>query len=375
MAEEITKVIINGDVGDDEYFLDKVVKKLEKKAANITGKQAALFVPSGLMANQIAVMVHSERTSATILKSCKAKKNNNYKAPVERGGSILLGYNSHIATWEAGAASFLSGAVFRTIKNENDMILPGDVTKSYREPSIWYPPAKLLCLENPLINGRVVPTRFIKSACKEAKEKGIPIHLDGARIFNAATRLLELKANNQLFNFGIEALSKMVAEIVDDCDSLMFCLSKGLASPVGSMLCGSKDFILKARSYRKLLGGGMRQAGVLAACGIISLDVMAERLYEDHVNARYMARKLYKALGDDRIEISSREVETNMVFCKFKIDKKKEKGFVDYLRAQKIEISGADPNNDNKHRFVTHNDVTKDDIDRTVDAIVWYIEN
>jgi len=378
MARAIVDAIMSGNVGDDEYDADNVVHELQKKAVEITGMEDALFVPSGLMANQIAILVHTERTSDRIIAECRKKNNINYNAPIERGGAIILGHHSHIATWEVGAPSILAGVIFRTVRNSDDddyTVSGEDVRRNYRVPSIWYPTTKLLCLENSLINGKVVSIDKMRDACEAAQEKDIPIHLDGARIFNAATRLLEIEKSS-LYDFGMELLKKKTKQILEplgEHGSLMFCLSKGLSSPVGSILCGNKEFILKARSYRKLLGGGLRQSGVLAACGIVSLDKMITRLYEDHKNARYLAKLLKEALGTN-IEVNIDEIETNMVFCKlFMNNPRNDENLVASLRAQGIEISGKNPDNKGRYRFVTHNDICAKDIEHAVEAISEHI--
>jgi len=390
MAQAITDVILNGRVGDDEYGLDEVVQELEEKAAKATGMEAAILVPSGLMANQIAILVHAERTSEKILEKCRRATNPNYRNPIERGGVVMLGHNSHIATWEVGAPSILAGVIFRTVKKGDNIILGEDVRASYRAPSIWYPTTKLLCLENSLINGKVVPLPTMESACTAAMEYGIPVHLDGARVFNAATRMLELEEDDDgnvrgLRDFGKELLYRKVREITSSLKktggSMMFCLSKGLASPVGSVLCGGEDFISKARSYRKLLGGGMRQAGVLAACGILSIDKMALRLWEDHANARYLAELLNDHVLTSENKININEIETNMVFCNISMkNPRNEEHFVATLKDTKgIKINGRDVNNTNKNgdglfRFVTHNDVSREDIEYAVQVISDFVK-
>lgn len=229
---EMREAMYKAAVGDDVYEDDPTIKKLEELAAEKVGKEAALFVVSGTMANQVAIMTHTKF-----------------------GDEIIVGANSHIVQHEVGAAARLSGVSYAIVDNEDNRIYKKDVLDKIRTEDIHYPETGLLCLENALSDGTVLSLEEMKELYQTASERNIPVHLDGARLFNAALYL------------GVDP-----KEICKYTDSVMFCLSKGLASPVGSVLCGSKDFIKKARKMRKLLGGGMRQAGVLAACGIVSLE-------------------------------------------------------------------------------------------------------
>jgi len=238
-------------VGDDVYGDDPTLCLLEKKAAEYSAKEAALFVPSGTMGNQVAVMTHTKR-----------------------GNEIIAEENCHIVQHEVGAAAVLSGVMVRTVKGNMGIMDPQDIEKAIRGDDIHYPPTGLICMENALSNGTVVPLSRMKEIYSIAKERNIPVHLDGARLFNAAATL------------GVDA-----SQITQYTDSVMFCLSKGLCAPVGSMLAGSRQFVDKARKNRKLLGGGMRQAGILAAAGLIALEKMTKRLPEDHENAKYMAKR------------------------------------------------------------------------------------
>ena len=318
-------------VGDDEYGEDPTVIRLQDLAAEITGKEAALFVPSGLMGNQIAIMTHTKRQ-----------------------GVIILNQNSHIETLERFAYATLSNVGSRPIYSKDNTVSGVDVRASINKASLYYPETTLLCLENALINGTVVPLNVMKSAFETAKEFNIPVHLDGARLFNAATHL------------GVD-----VKDITQYTDSVMFCLSKGLCAPIGSMLCGSKEFIEKARHNRKMLGGGMRQAGVLAICGIIGLEQMTGRLKDDHDNAKYMATSLEQIFGS-YIEIEPAKVHINMVF--FKITKAgfDHESFVEHLHEHGIIINGRNLDS-NQYRFMTHNDVRKEDVDYVLDVITRYV--
>ncbi|NLW39530.1 MAG: low-specificity L-threonine aldolase [Tissierellia bacterium] len=324
-TEEMRKAMYEAKVGDDVYGDDPTVNGLEEMAAEMVGKEAALFVPSGTMGNQIAIMAHTSL-----------------------GDEIIVGANSHIVQYEVGAAARLSGVSYSLVANPDDKIYKEDVLKRIREDDIHHPRTGLICLENALGNGTVVTLEEMEEVFQLAKENNIPVHLDGARLFNAATYL------------KVEA-----KEIAKYTDSVTFCLSKGLCSPVGSLLCGPKDFIAKARKMRKLLGGGMRQAGVLAACGIISLEKMVHRLEEDHENARYLARKLN---GIDGLSVDLDKVQINMVFCKIQLEDFNSQDFVSYLLKKGIKV------NDDKDefRFVTNKDVNREDIDYVVKCIEEY---
>jgi len=310
-------------VGDDVYEDDPTVKELEALAASMTGKEAALFCPSGTMANQIAVMIFTRR-----------------------GDEVILGKNSHIVVHEVGAAAVLSGVSYCMVDNADDMIRGADVTARVRVPDVHHPDTGLVCVENALANGTVVPLDIMQEVYAVADEHGLPVHLDGARIFNAAAHL------------GCSA-----ADIAQYSDSLMFCISKGLCAPIGSLLCGTTDFVDRAKRYRKLLGGGMRQAGILAAAGIIALNDMTERLHIDHEDARYLGRELAKMPA---ISIDQSRIHINLVF--FAIDKPDfdHDGFVADMLAKGIKINGLDAG---LYRFVPHNDITREDLDYVLETM------
>jgi len=326
-TDEMRKAMATAIVGDDVYEDDPTVMKLEEMSAEITGFEAALFTPSGTMANQLAIMAHTKR-----------------------GDEVILGQNSHIVAHEVGGAAILSNVSYRIVNNPDDTISGQDIHAMVRADDIHYPDTGLVCVENALSNGTVVSLEKMKDAYAAAKAYNLPIHLDGARLFNAATYL------------NVDA-----AKMTMYCDSVMFCLSKGLCSPVGSMLCGSRAFISKARKYRKLLGGGMRQIGILAACGIISLEKMTKRLHIDHENARYMAKALAEI---PFIDVDMDTVHINMVFFRVTTAEFDHDAFAQYLLERGIKINGADAG---VYRFVTHNDISRDDIDFVVGAVSrWY---
>ncbi|HEV8524196.1 MAG TPA: threonine aldolase family protein, partial [Terriglobales bacterium] len=251
---EMRRAMAEAEVGDDVYGEDPTVNRLEQRAAEIFGREAALFVPSGTMGNQVAIKVHTQP-----------------------GQEVICEERAHIYNFEMAMLGAFSGCVPRPIYGE-DGILTWPEVKKRIAPKIYYrAQTGLVSLENThnMAGGTVYRPEIGDEVCDGAHEAGIPVHLDGARIFNAAV-----------------GLGKPVAEITRKFDSVMFCLSKGLGAPVGSLLVGSQKFIEQARRVRKALGGGMRQAGVLAAAGLIALEKMPSRLQEDHANARFLAEGL-----------------------------------------------------------------------------------
>lgn len=322
-TQEMREAMYRAQVGDDVYGDDPTMNELERKAAEMLGKEAALFMASGTMGNAVAVMSH-----------------------IQRGNEVILSDTAHIVAHEVGGAAVLSQAFIRTLHFKDGLFDAEQIRAAIRDRSnIHYPYTGLICVEEPLATGKVVPLERLQQVYKMAKEENIPVHMDGARIFNAATVL------------GVD-----VKEIAACTDSVMFCLSKGLCAPVGSMLVGSKEYIERARRNRKMLGGGMRQCGFLAAAGLIALEVMTKRLQEDHDNAKYMAQRLQKMPG---VTLDMNSVEINMVF--FKLDAPKE--VIDSLPEKMLEagvkINGIE---DGEFRFVTTHDTSREDIDRALDA-------
>ncbi|HSC81084.1 MAG TPA: GntG family PLP-dependent aldolase [Chitinolyticbacter sp.] len=265
----------DAEVGDDCYGDDPTVTRLEQQAAGLLGKAAALFVPSGTFGNQLALATHCQP-----------------------GDEVILGDDCHIVQHEVGAAGLISGVQLRTLEGRLGVLDAEAICRRIRVgDDIHIPRTGLICLENAHSNGRVIPLAAMRDAAAVAREHGVPLHLDGARIFNAATAL------------GVDA-----AEIAAEADTVMFCLSKGLAAPVGSLLAGPADFIARSRKRRKLLGGGLRQAGVLAAPGLIALTEMRLRLGEDHARARALAARLVALPG---IALDPESVQINMVWFRF----------------------------------------------------------
>jgi threonine aldolase len=266
------EAMTSAQVGDDVYGEDPTVNRLEARAAEIFGREAAIFVPTGSMGNQIAIKLHTQP-----------------------GQEVVAEARGHIVDWEMAMVSAFSGCHLRTVPGDRG-VLTWDQIRTAIAPKIYYrAQTGLIALENShnMAGGTVTSTDVYEEIWCGARDAGIPLHLDGARVFNAAV-----------------ALNIDVAELTSGFSSVMFCLSKGLCAPVGSMLVGSRRFIERARSVRKMLGGGMRQAGVIAAAGLIALEEMPKRLHEDHANARLLAKGVAQL---PKIDIDLATVQTNIV--------------------------------------------------------------
>lgn len=321
----------NAEVGDDVFQEDPTVNRLEELAAKKVRKEAALFVPSGTMGNLIAVLTHCQR-----------------------GDEVILEIDSHIYYYEVGGMSALAGVIPRLIVGDKGIPNPQDIKKALRDENLHYPNTTLICLENThnRAGGTIAPPEVIEEICQLAHQRKILVHLDGARIFNAAV-----------------ALDIEPALLTKNVDSVMFCLSKGLSAPVGSILAGSKDFIQRARKNRKMLGGGMRQAGILAAAGIIALEHMMERLKEDHKNARILGEGLANVSG---VKVDLETIQTNMVYFDLQ-----ESGMDTYQflpKLAKYNILGL-PRPPTKVRLVTHYGISEEDIYATIKAIKEIVKN
>lgn len=319
------EAMFRAEVGDDVYGEDPTVNKLEEIAAHKVGKKAALFVSSGAMGNLISLLTHCNR-----------------------GEEALIEDDSHIYNYEAGNIASLAGVMPRIFESNKGVPSIEAIQKVIRDENIHYPKTTLLCLENThnLAGGTIVSPQIMKEVCQFAQQRKISVHLDGARLFNASVAL------------GVEP-----KKITEHVDSVMFCLSKGLSAPVGSILAGSKEFIKNARKYRQMLGGGMRQAGILAAAGIVALEVMIERLSIDHQHARLLAEALTMI---DGIKVDLETVQTNMVY----IDLSELGSFVSHFSNElfnnHILVSQISKY---QFRFVTHYGISKEDIEYTVDKI------
>jgi threonine aldolase len=321
-TEEMRRAMARAEVGDDVYREDPTVNRLQERAAEIFNREAALLVPSGTMGNQIALKVHTRPGQEVI---CEAR--------------------SHIYNYEMGMSGAFSGLLLRTVFAEDGIMGWKQIEPLIRGRSDHHSVTGLVELENTsnIAGGSVYPLEVADEICDRAHQLGIPVHLDGARIFNAAV-----------------AEERPVVDLTGKFDSVMFCLSKGLGAPVGSMLVGSKAFIEEARLVRKMLGGGMRQAGVLAAAGLVALEESPRLLHVDHENARFLADGLAEIPG---LKINPAKVKTNILFCDVS-----ESGFTaqevsNRLAVQRVLVNCLGPTS---LRMVTHFDVDRAGCDRAL---------
>lgn len=320
-TQKMREAMLSVVVGDDVYEDDPTVKELEKLAADMLGKEAALFVPSGTFGNQLCLLTHTRR-----------------------GDEVIVSHDAHIMIHEVGASAVIAGVQLKQIQCEGGRYDIDALKAAIRGDDIHYPETGLICLENAHGNGTVIPVDHMKVVYDLAHSHEIPVHLDGARLFNAAA-----------------SLNVSARELAAYADSVTFCLSKGLCAPIGSLVVGTSEFIARARKNRKMMGGGLRQVGFLAAAGLIALKEMVPRIKEDHEMAEYLAASLKEIQSiqvlDDRLAI-------NMVF--FKMDGVDEKEFIDKMSKQSIKINGTE---DGEWRFVTHHGITKREIDEVITAI------
>ncbi len=317
------EAMAHASVGDDVWEEDPTVQRLEALAARRTGKDAGLFVTSGTQGNLVSIL-----------------------AQTQPGQEILLDADCHVFGSEVGGAARLGGLQTRPLVTERGFLTAKQVREAVRPANIHLPVTGLVCIENThnRHGGTCCSPEEIAAVAAAAHAAGVPVHLDGARIFNAAV-----------------ALGRPVDDFTRPVDSLTFCLSKGLGAPVGSLTCGSREFIAQARRVRKMIGGGMRQAGVLAAAGIVALESMVDRLAEDHAHARRLAEGLAGVPG---ITLDLATVETNIV--RFQVtSSERATELVNGCLARKIKVHHAGPV---AIRCVTHKDVDSDDIDRALDA-------
>ena len=288
-SPEMRRAMADADVGDDVFIEDPTINRLQERAAEIFRREAALFVPSGTMGNLTCIVAHTRP-----------------------GQEVICEEAGHIYNYEMASMSAIAGVLPRVVQAPDGILSWELVAKAIR-PKIYYrPQTALVSLENThnMAGGTVYPTAAADEICDKAHDGGIPVHLDGARIFNAAT-----------------CLGQDVVQITKKFDSIQFCLSKGLGAPVGSMIVGSREFIERCRSIRKMLGGGMRQAGVLAAAGLVALEKGPKRLQEDHDNAQFLARRLAEVPG---IGLDPAKVQTNIVIFDLK---KARRASADFLKA------------------------------------------
>ncbi|MBS7640544.1 MAG: low-specificity L-threonine aldolase [Candidatus Bathyarchaeia archaeon] len=324
-TEEMLEAIRGAELGDDVYREDPTVNRLEEMAAKKMGMEAALLVPSGTMANLVSLMSNTKR-----------------------GDCVILEAESHIYWYEVGGISTIAGLIPWPIRGHMGALDPKDVEEAIRPKDIHFPETTLVCIENThnRAGGTVVTPKQIEALCKVTRKYGLKLYMDGARIFNAAV-----------------ALKVDVREFTRHVDNLMFSLSKGLCCPVGSVIVGDSDFIERARKIRKMLGGGMRKAGIIAAPGIIALEKMIDRLEEDHVNAKVLAKGV---AGIEGLHVDLGRVQTNIVLVDVSglgvnsnifIAKLKERGLLVSYHSRNIV------------RMVTHYGITREDIERALTII------
>lgn len=332
-TEGMRKAMAEAEVGDDVYGEDPTVNLLQEKAAEIFGKEAALFVPTGSMGNQIAVKLHTKQ-----------------------GDEIIIEERGHIFNYEMGTPAVVAGVMIRPVRaaNENGMLTWGEIESAVHINQPYYAcPTGLICLENThnFGGGSVMSADETSEICRNAHKLNLPVHLDGARIFNSAV-----------------AQNETVENLTEDVDSVQFCLSKGLGAPVGSMLLGKREFIAEARSWRKRFGGGMRQVGILAAAGLIALTETPKILHIDHENAKRLAEGVANIKG---IKIDAERVQTNIVIFDVSQTGKTSAEICEKLKEKNIFAIPFGK----AIRMVTHYDVSREDIETTLIELQKIIES
>jgi len=319
-SDAMREAIARAPVGDDVLGEDPTIRRLEAIAAERTGKEAALFVASGTMSNLVAILTHCGR-----------------------GDEAIVGSESHILHYEVAGAAGLAGVQLRSVQNDaHGGIDPGEVEATIRGENVHLPSTSLLCLENThnRCSGAAISLEDTEALADVAHRHGMRIHIDGARIFNAAF-----------------ALGTTVAALSAPADSIGFCLSKGLGAPVGSVLCGSSEFIARARKMRKMVGGGMRQAGIVAAAGIYALEHMIDRLADDHANAKLLATGLARL---PMVELDPETIDTNIIIFGVRGD------WMGFARAMKQAGVLTTVTSPGRHRMVTHYGIERADIDEAL---------
>ena len=319
------RAMMEAEVGDDVYGEDPTVNLLEQRAAEATGKEAALFVPSGTMGNSIAVKLHTEH-----------------------GQEVICDARSHVLNYELAMMAWFSGCVARAIAAEDGILTWEQIRREIRPLGPHWAPTGLVEIENThnMAGGTIYPLRAIREICEGSHERGLKVHMDGARVFNAAT-----------------AMGVPVREIVAPVDTVMFCLSKALGAPVGSLLAGPAEAIARGRLYRKRLGGGMRQAGVLAAAGLIALEETPKLLADDHCNAKFVAEGLSRIPG---IAVDPAKVMTNIVIFDVSGTGLASAEISARLKQRGLLINGI---NERQMRAVTHYDVDRAACEQALEAI------
>lgn len=329
-TQEMREAMYRAEVGDDVLGEDPTIKHLEQLAAEKVGKEAALFVTSGTQGNLVAVLTHTKR-----------------------GDEVLMESEAHIYYYEVGGIAALGGVIPRLIQGNAGVITPAALSEALRGEDIHFPMPSLLCIENThnRAGGTIWTPEQVEAVAVVARGRGLQVHMDGARVFNAAI-----------------AQNCTVTELVAPVDSVMFCLSKGLGAPVGSILAGSAEFISRARKWRKMLGGGMRQAGVIAAAGVVALENMTERLEDDHT----LARKIGQAISViPHLSVDLVRLKTNIIITKVDSAWGTAEKLVDLLRAEEILGASSGPQT---VRFVTHKDVGELDATKLVETLKRVME-
>ena len=324
-SAEMRRAMAEAEVGDDVFIEDPTINKLQERAAEIFGRQAALFVPSGSMGNLTCIL-----------------------AQTQQGQEVICEESGHVYNYEMASMSAIGGVLPRLVPGEDGILSWQSISKAIR-PKVYYrSQTALIALENThnMAGGTVYPTKLSEEICDRAHDAGIRVHLDGARVFNAATYLGE-----------------NVVDMTRKFDSIQFCLSKGLGAPVGSMIVGSREFIERCRSIRKMLGGGMRQAGVLAAAGLIALEKGPKRLQVDHDHAKLLATGLAAIPG---ITLNPAKVQTNIVIFNLKASGWSSSRFLETLAKRNVL---AVPVDNEKVRMVTHLDVDRNDVEKAAAAV------
>jgi threonine aldolase len=322
---EMRRAMMDAEVGDDVYGEDPTVNLLERRAAEIAGKEAALFVPTGTMGNTIAIKLHTEH-----------------------GQEVIAEARAHVLDYELSMVAWFSGCVIRAIPTDDGILSWDQVRRHIRPPGPHWAATGCVAIENThnMHGGTVYPLRTIREIADGVHERGLRVHMDGARIFNAAA-----------------ALRVPVREIAAPVDTVMFCLSKALGAPAGSILAGPADLIAKGRLYRKRLGGGMRQVGVLAAAGLVALDETPPRLADDHCNAKFLAEGFSRIPG---VAIDPARVQTNIVIFDVSGTSKAPADISAALRQRGVLINAI---NERQMRAVTHYDASRDDCAAALDAV------
>ncbi|MQG37189.1 MAG: low-specificity L-threonine aldolase [SAR202 cluster bacterium] len=322
-SPEMRRAMYEAELGDDVYGDDPTVNQLQERAAELLGKEAGLFVSSGTQGNLVSMLAHAQR-----------------------GDEVLVGDQCHIMNSEAGGSMVLGSIVLYPIRTDEFGFLEPDLIKDAVKPRDYHkPPTKLLAIENThnASSGRAINAEQMKAMADAGHEKGLSVHLDGARIFNAAV-----------------ALDVPVADLTEHVDSVTFCLSKGLSCPIGSIVVGSEGFIQEADRWRKMLGSGMRQVGIIAAAGLVALDSMIERMQEDHDSARHIASRMAEMNG---ISVDPEHIQTNII--RFKVPPHTGNQIASRLKEEGVYINGGDSD----LRIVTHYGVTNDDYEFAISAL------